>query len=159
MARKTGMLERRTREKALAVERAGQQAILDRLHEHAPGIEVVLDDKPEIRMSEVLESFAEPLGLDDSEDVRTAEVKLGIAAAAWNAALLPRAERNAIITKFLDLQSGFSVEDRLEMRGLFRSLIRRKQALFADIRRMIVSFDVRRKGTGFHLTVGSAEIA
>ncbi|MEO6808181.1 MAG: hypothetical protein ABI353_03600 [Isosphaeraceae bacterium] len=108
------------------------------------------------KMSKVLQVFMEPYwGLAESEDA--ARSLLALAAAAWNATLLPEDQRNAMLDEIL--RTGFarsSAKDRVAAREFIETMIRRKEELFASNRRMIASFKLTNLGDQYHLSVASS---
>lgn len=106
-------------------------------------------------MSEVLGDFVEPyMGMADT--MGNYRKLLGLAATAWNAALLPADERDSVLDDVLAEGFGDLTESlRLELRALIEALIARKDAHFADNRRAIVDFTLQETRDGYHLSVAS----
>jgi hypothetical protein len=98
------------------------------------------------KMSEVLEDFVEPYReLADTQDALRKLLNLGML--AWNAALLPEDQRQAIIDEILAAGlSRASEAERAQARELVEALVRRKEELFAANRRAIVSFELTHRG-------------
>ena len=107
------------------------------------------------RMSDVLSRFVEPYA--GAANTKEAYGKLlTLALMAWNAALIPEAERPAMPEQVLDEGlTGVPVSLRKELRAFVDELIARKLKYFADNRRMIIDFSVEESRTSFHLSVVS----
>ena len=111
-----------------------------------PGSRVVYEAAGREKMSEVLEDFVEPYReLADTQDALRKLLNLGML--AWNAALLPEDQRQAIIDEILAAGlSRASEAERAQARELVEALVRRKEELFAANRRAIVSFELTHRG-------------
>lgn len=103
------------------------------------------------KMSEALLDFVEPYReMAATEDAL--RKLLTIASVAWNAALVPPAEREALLR---------STEDRLppdlraDYRAILEPLILRKQEHFSDNTRSIVDFELTMEQAGPYLRVMS----
>jgi len=120
-----------------------------------PGSKVVYEPAGREKMSEVLEEFIEPYSdLADTDEAFEKLLNLGVL--AWNAALLPEDERQAIIDKTVETGlPGSSKADRTLAREVIETLIRRKQEHFAANQRAIISFKLTDTGDGLHLSVAS----
>ena len=120
-----------------------------------PGVELVIDPPGHERMSEVLEGFVEPYReFAPSEDAYRKLLMLALV--AWNAAILPEGQRQALIDETLGVGlPGATEEDSADARRLIEDLIRRKLDHFAANKRMILSFELTDRGHDFHLSVMS----
>jgi hypothetical protein len=120
-----------------------------------PGSQVVYEPAGREKMSEVLEDFIEPFReLAEGEDEFRNLLNLGML--AWNAALMPEGERQAMIDEILgSALSRASEADRAHARMLVEALIRRKEEHFAANQRAIFSFELTDTGRGYHLSVAS----
>jgi hypothetical protein len=103
----------------------------------------------ELKMSEVLEEFIEPF-----EEFRQTEEQLdkllSVAVIAWNTALLPAGEREGFIEKTLQ---SVPAEAREDLRSILLDLIRRKLALFVDVQRSILNYELISAPSGPRLNV------
>jgi hypothetical protein len=117
--------------------------------------EFVFNPQGEEKMSEVLADFVEPYaGMADT--MENHRKLLGVAATAWNTALLPADERDSALDSALAEGLGDLAESlRLELRALIEALIARKDAHFVDNRRAIVDFTLQGTRDGYHLSVAS----
>lgn len=117
---------------------------------------LVIEPPGEVRMSDVLDDFIAPYaGAADTEADYRKLLTLGII--AWDLALTPKARRPAMLDELLLDRLGNIPESlKSELRDLIRVLIARKEAHFADNRRMVIDFTLVRDGDGYQLTVASS---
>src|SRR5260370_18579117 len=102
-------------------------------------------------MSKVLEEFVEPYKELATTDVAMRKL-LTVACVAWNAALLPPAEREKMIR---ESEKTLPAEMRQDYRAILEPLIERKEVQFADNRRAILGFEFTMEPTGPYLRVMS----
>jgi hypothetical protein len=118
---------------------------------------ILIHDPPGMeKMSEALELFVEPYmeGIPDTVDDFRKLLMLGMM--AWNTALLPENEQKAMIDRFVDQTvAGLSEGDRRDFQSLFEGMIERKKTYFSQIKRGIVSFDLRDGDDDYYLSVVS----
>jgi len=117
------------------------------------GVQLVRNPAGHEKMSDVLKEFVEPFR--DLVNGKEALSKLlTLAVLAWNAAILPEDQGQAMIDEMLgSALAKASREDRAQAREIVEMLVRRKQEHFAANQRMIVSFELTDTGDGFHLDV------
>ncbi|WP_019501824.1 hypothetical protein [Pseudanabaena sp. PCC 6802] len=116
---------------------------------------IITNPKGEVKMSEVLEAFAEPY-LDFARNRVQREKLFGIAVTAWNLALMPENKRQLALDQ--SLEAGLNGNDPLvkqDIREIIEELIARKLKLFAKNKRFIVDFQLQDTGKTFHLSVAS----
>jgi hypothetical protein len=123
--------------------------------ESLPFEKLVVSPPGEVKMSEVLEDFIEPY----REEAQTKEATrrlLTLATIAWNVALFPKPERQWMIDKMItdDLVEG-DQKLKAEIQDLIQELIARKNRYFSENKRMIVDFELKKVGSGYHLSVAS----
>ena len=111
----------------------------------------------EREMSEVLLDFAEPL-LENIGDDRYFEQDVTFSALCWNLALAPLQEQRAHLNDALDAMAGFDLFKRHGIQQNVQMLLDRKEALFADAKRLIVDYEVVQEKTGPRLMVISAPV-
>ncbi|MBI2298586.1 MAG: hypothetical protein HYU66_06480 [Armatimonadetes bacterium] len=133
-----------------ALTRAGGEAIRRRLEDAFGEVELVLIPST-VSMSSLLVSFVQPYRTDDT-DADSYRSLLGVGMVAWNAALLSRLQRFLAQAEFVQL---FPLEARADARRMFRELVRRKLAHFADCRRAILGFELTVTPREWHVTVTS----
>jgi hypothetical protein len=116
-------------------------------------------ESPAIKMSQVLTKLIAPFAHLAPSDEEY-EVLLNMAVVAWNLSLLAEEQRPPLIDHFLagGLPGADSNVTDLA-RELIDQLIERKQALFPDMRRLIVSYQLTRTGEAYHLKVVSGPIS
>ena len=115
--------------------------------------EVIVLSNPEMKMSEVLIGFAQPLlkVVKTPEQFRTA---IGLAGIAWNAALLPDEDIEKQITAFIP-KSNPEYDDIFPIMEMLKD---RKQRDFADYELIIVDYKISGKAPDYHLSVVSSPI-
>ena len=129
-----------------------------------------------IKLSAVLIELCEPF---EPQNITTKEFEnlIGLAAVAWNIAVLPKEERLEKLTAFVEempemreelehevdtvLHDGSKDTDfapATTMLHFIGAMIQRKDELFPDDNRLILEFNVKDSPEGPHLTVSSAPI-
>jgi hypothetical protein len=104
------------------------------------------------KMSEVILEFLDPY-IDGDETPEKLDRLVSFGVTAWNAALVPAAERDKLIQKSLaKTESGF----QQEFLHWFGELIRRKETAFPDNKRFIISYQLTMTPDGAHLSVISS---
>ena len=116
-----------------------------------PNMRVVMAPAGREKMSEVLAEFIEPWG-DSWQTVEQLKNLLGVAVIAWNAALMPVIEREAL---FRDTMSTIPAQGAILFRTLLDEMIQRKVTHFANNKRFIISFEVTMKAQGPYIRVTS----
>jgi len=109
---------------------------------------MVVKDPPGFeKVSDMLARLARPL-IEESKTKEDYKKALRLAVVAWNAALLPEAERAAMLHEK-------RIADGLGPTGirLMEKLIERKLALFPNEKRPILDIEVADLGGRFHLSV------
>ena len=113
---------------------------------------LILNPPGEVKMSDLLNQIIEPYA-EDLETLDAYRMLVTAGAMAWNNTLLPpegQAAGFAAMNK-LDIPA----ENKEIMKELIMTLMKRKLALFPDIRRFIVSYEVSDLGDQWHLSVAS----
>jgi hypothetical protein len=103
----------------------------------------------EVKMSEVLLDFIEPYR-DHCHSEEALRRLIVVSLVAWNAALVPEAERAKLIA---DLTQTVPSEVRGDMLSIVGEMLLRKQTYFADNKRFIVDYELTMSPTGPHLSV------
>ncbi len=104
------------------------------------GKKVVVEPSGAIRMSEVLQDFAEPLL---KESVTDAEVKDAIkfSILVWNASLVPTPDRENILELLIENLADSDQPGHTEsIKYYVNMLLKRKETMFPDLNRIIVDF-------------------
>jgi hypothetical protein len=120
--------------------------------------DVVINPQGEIKMSDVLEAFAEPY-LEFATNHNQREKLFSVAIIAWNAAIMPEQDRQLIIEKTLEQGLKGDAQSQQDARDIIDEMISRKQQLFADNQRYILDFQLQDSGKQFHLSVASTLLA
>jgi hypothetical protein len=107
--------------------------------------------KEDLRLSERLVDLIAPY-LDGGFAAERYEMLIGAAATAWNLSLLPEAERPVALRQSF---RRVKVRDVEGMAEVIVTLMRRKEQLFPDDDRTIVSWEVSESGGQCHVTVAS----
>jgi hypothetical protein len=104
----------------------------------------VLADLPRpVKMSDVLQNFLEPFLDEDTEDIEDHRRVFSIGMVAWNAALRPEPERQAMVDRLIrEAMPREPAELQAVVRAMIDSLIERKERHFGHYRRPIVGFDL-----------------
>jgi hypothetical protein len=146
--RKQSHARAKHREKLAAHARRVKEGLLQ-------GAKIQLEPKGQEKMSKVLEAFAEPyLELADTEHGR--EMLFHLAVVAWNAALLPEENRQAMIDEVLkEGAKQIPKKGQRDLKLLLAAMIQRKLSYFAENRRFIVSIELTEMGQDYYLSVAS----
>ena len=117
------------------LEREGEEALIERARQQ-DGTVVLKNPEGQLKMSQVIEEFAEPLleGARTDDQIRFA---LSTAIVAWNLGCLPEEEQ---LEAFRE-----GPMKKLGPEGvvILKELVRRKLEVFPDINRTIVDFEYR----------------
>ena len=111
----------------------------------------------EAKMSDMLAELVAPyLSSASTPDRYRGLLRLGIV--AWNTALLPNSEQQNMVDFFIRTSTVPAPERRIEdMKVLVSKLIARKNSLFSEYKRAILSFDLKDTDNGYQLFVASSE--
>jgi hypothetical protein len=132
----------------------GQAKLLKKFE--GSGKKIVVEPSGAVKMSDVIQDFAEPLLL---ESVTDAEVKDAIkfSILVWNASLVPSPERENVVETLIKELSNPDLPDRTEsVKSYIDMLLERKKDLFPDIDRTIVDCQFSESGSKLRLDVASS---
>jgi hypothetical protein len=132
----------------------GQAKLLKKFE--GSGKKIVVEPSGAVKMSDVIQDFAEPLLL---ESVTDAEVKDAIkfSILVWNASLVPSPERENVVETLIKELSNPDLPDRTEsVKSYIDMLLERKKDLFPDIDRTIVDCQFSGSGSKLRLDVASS---
>lgn len=107
---------------------------------------VVKDMPGQEKMSEIILDLAKPL-LDESDEFDWKLTALDLTIIAWNLSLAPEVEQERLQREFPQMFGD------PETRELVDFLLDRKAALYPDNQRVIVDYEIRRKGRGHALRI------
>lgn len=119
------------------------------------GQEIVIQPGSGEKMSEVLLAFIEPY--QKLAPTREAYEKLiTVAMVAWNAALLPKDKREGFLDEEINpVLSSLGHKAVQDFKAIVNELIKRKERLFPNNRRFIVSYELSETKDNYHLSVAS----
>lgn len=126
---------------------------------HAQGVianaKIVQRPAGESKISTVFSEFIDPFteyATNPAEYVKL----IGLGVSAWNAALLPEAERQKLMNGVVqDVFGNMTDAQRADLNALLDSLIQRKTQFFADDRRFILQYHLEDTGAGYQLMMAS----
>ena len=111
------------------------------------------------KLSKVLERFIEPYQhlattLNEHKKLIT------VAALAWNVSLLPAGERERMLNDAFKASMP-SAEDKAaeDFNAMISEFIERKESLFSDDSRFIISYELEETENGYHLSVASTQLS
>lgn len=107
------------------------------------------------KLSESLLELIAPFR-EDGQPLPACQALVALGCLAWNLSLVPEEER---IEKTEVAARELGSSEGSQLREVVGTLISRKQSLFPDDHRMIVSYEVTPTDSGFHLLVASARVA
>ncbi|MEA5464718.1 hypothetical protein [Leptothoe sp. PORK10 BA2] len=118
--------------------------------------DIVKNPQGEVKMSEVLEDFAEPY-LPETNSLERRRMVFDMAIVAWNLAIMPEHQRQPALDKlFNDLMKGNKKEIlKRDLNDLIEEMVERKLELFPNNRRYILDCQLENIGDQFHLSVAS----
>ena len=129
-----------------------QKLQLDKLF---AGQEIVIQPESGEKMSEVLLAFIEPY--QELAPTREAYEKLiTVAMVAWNTALLPKDQRQRMLDEAIKpILTSSGTKAAQDFKAIMNDLIERKERLFPNNRRFIVSYELSETKDNYHLSVAS----
>ncbi len=109
----------------------------------------------ESKISAVFWKFIEPFK-EYANTVQAMEKLVVLGICAWNAGVLPQAERQKLIDGVVQSVLRQAGEEwRADLNYILTSLLKRKEQLFADDPRYIVSYHLEDTGANYHLAMVS----
>jgi hypothetical protein len=81
------------------------------------------------------------------------EKLVAVACAAWNAAILPAAERESMLADMRKLM--LDAQSREDFDAIVAELMKRKNKLYPKVNRIIVEYKVTDRGNDFHIAIAS----
>ncbi len=156
MAKKSkGFRELLSQESSSNIERQSSAALEKKLAREL-GISTKFIPSPKgAKMSEALEELVEPY-FDSTADRRSLETLLSMGALAWNLAIVPTEDRQELFDTAFQAATKSQDADIAEGKALVETLIERKEKLFPENRRMIMSFELKYTGGGdYQISVAS----
>ena len=114
---------------------------------------VVYNAPGEIKMSDALEGIIAPF-VDDADTLVAMKNLVGMGAMVWNITLVPLDEQEEQIQKLIKTM-GPEPENAEILYRMIHEMMQRKQALYPEVYRFIVRFEVEDVGDGWHISVAS----
>jgi len=120
-----------------------------------PVSHVVVEPEGQVRMSEVILEFAEPL-LEQCKDEKSAAGATGLAISVWNLSLLPeKSQGQEIIKMCSELTGSDDPKDYDELMDFAKVLLERKKKYYSDNKRAIANYQISGSGKNRRLDVAS----
>ena len=116
---------------------------------------IVYRNTPGKKISDALVDLVLPYK-DDAMTDEAYQTLLSLGILAWNLTLLAERERESMLA---DCIASCPQEERGMARNLIGELMARKQALFPNVKRYIVSFELSNIGDQYHINVVSTKLA
>jgi len=119
------------------------------------GKKILIREGSEEKVSEVLFKFIEPyMEFDSSRN--NLEKLLIVAVIAWNASLIQKEEREAILDEEINSTLSFMDEDLVkDFKAILYELIQRKEILFSENRSFIFDYELTGGKGKYYLSVAS----
>jgi hypothetical protein len=119
------------------------------------GKEILIREDSGEKMSEVLFKFIEPY-MEFASSRNNLEKLLIVAVIAWNASLIPKEEREAILDEEINSTLSFMDEDLVkDFKAILYELIQRKEILFSENRSFIFDYELTGSKGKYYLSVAS----
>ena len=116
---------------------------------------VFLENLPE-KMSEVIEDFIEPYRPAVTTSVEYQNL-IAVAVIAWNAALLPKSKRAALLRDLHKVVTPPGDRRALAaLQALVGEMIKRKEQYFANNRRYIINYRVTEMPAGMYISIAAS---
>ncbi|MBD2295164.1 hypothetical protein H6G06_17170 [Anabaena sphaerica FACHB-251] len=112
---------------------------------------MIVEPKDAPKMSKILQEFVSPY-IDPVYTLKQRKSLFGLAAIAWNAAVMPTSEIDTFLEKELSKQD---TETQQEVKKLIDELIARKYKYFSDIKYFIMDVQVTETKRQYHISVAS----
>jgi hypothetical protein len=125
--------------------------LIRRVRQHGFEQKVVRNPPGQVKMSEVLREFVAPYWhIPDSEEAMRKLITTALV--AWNAALLPEAER---AENLQEIATALPEETHEDFYAIVAEMIERKDKHFAQYDRTIVDYELVDRGDDYHVSVMS----
>jgi hypothetical protein len=112
----------------------------------------LVNPKGEISISDAISKIIAPYR-DTAQDYESFHKLVTIACAAWNASILPVAERESMLADMRKLMP--DRQSREDFTAIVKELMKRKNRLYPKVNRMIVQFKVTDRGNDLHIAIAS----
>ncbi|MCU0567438.1 MAG: hypothetical protein MUF49_12665 [Oculatellaceae cyanobacterium Prado106] len=116
---------------------------------------IVANPKGQVKMSAVLEQFAEPY-VEPLQEFSEVKGMYRLAIVAWNAALLPESDRPSLLDPVMEIATkGMNHKAKQELKTMVDDMMARKLELFDENKRHIIDFQIKDYGTEYYITVAA----
>jgi hypothetical protein len=112
----------------------------------------MVNPEGEISISDAISQIIAPYR-DAAQDYQSFHKLVTVACAAWNASILPVAERDSMLTDMRQLMP--DRQSREDFTAIVKELMKRKNRLYPKVNRMIIQFKVTDRGNDFHIAIAS----
>jgi len=112
----------------------------------------LINPEGEISISDAISKIIAPYR-DTAQDYASFHKLVTIACTAWNASILPVAERESMLADMRKLMPDH--QSREDFTAIVKELMKRKNRLYPKVDRMIVQFKVTDRKNDFHIAIAS----
>lgn len=112
----------------------------------------MVNPEGEISISDAISKIIAPYR-DTARDYESFHKLVTVACAAWNATILPAAERESMLGDMRNLMP--DQQSREDFTEIVEELMKRKNRLYPKVNRMIVQFKVTERRNDFHIAIAS----
>jgi hypothetical protein len=112
----------------------------------------LVNPKGEISISDAISKMIAPYR-DTAQDYESFHKLVTVACTAWNASILPVAQRAGMLDDMRKLMP--DRQSRQDFTAIVKELMKRKSRLYPRVNRTIVQFKVTDRGNDFHIAIAS----
>jgi hypothetical protein len=112
----------------------------------------LVNPEGEISISDAISKIIAPYR-DTAQDYGSFRKLVTVACTAWNASILPVAQRESMLADMLKLLP--DQQSREDFTEIVKELMKRKNRLYPKVNRMIVQFKVTDRENDFHIAIAS----
>ncbi|MDQ3007043.1 MAG: hypothetical protein M3R47_16880 [Chloroflexota bacterium] len=112
----------------------------------------LVNPEGEVSISDAISKIITPYR-DTAQDYESFHKLVTVACAAWNASVLPIAERESMLADMRKLMP--DQQSREDFTAIIKELMKRKNRLYPKVNRMIIQFKVTDRRNDFHIAVAS----
>lgn len=114
--------------------------------------ETIINPEGEVSISDAISKMIAPYR-DAAPHYDSFKKLVASACAAWNATLLPAAERESMLADMRNLMS--DPQSREDFTAMVTELMQRKKKLYPKVNRMIVQYKVTNQRNDYHIAIAS----
>ena len=112
----------------------------------------LVNPEGELSISDAISKIIAPYR-DTAQNYESFDKLVTVACAAWNASILPVAERERLLAEMRKLMP--DQQRREDFTEIVKELMKRKNKLYPKVKRMIVQFKVTDRANDFHIAIAS----